>query len=414
MKQYKKDFPILSSGKLTYLDSASTSQKPFAVLNAVREYYETYNANIHRGLYKIAEQATAKVEEVREKVAKFINAASKEEIIFTYGTTHGINLVMYALGKKNIEKEDVILATVMEHHSNFVPWQQLAKEKNAKFEIVDIDESGQLRILNSSRASVDARRGEAGQESRIRNAKIFAITYVSNMLGTINDLKSIIQKTRKINKDIIVVVDAAQAVPHKKVDVQALNCDFLVFSGHKMLAETGTGVLYGKKHLLEAMQPFFFGGDMIKEVTIEQTTFAPLPSKFEAGTLHIAGIVSLGAAIDYLDNIGMEKIQQHEQNLIAYCLEQMEQIEGLTLYGSSADKRCGLVSFNLKGVHAHDVAQILADQNICVRSGHHCTMPLHKRLGIPASVRASFYIYNDEQDVDRLINGVKKVKKIFK
>lgn len=402
MKNYKKDFPIFTNNKnLIYLDSAATSQKPKSVIDAVNEYYQTYNANIHRGIYPIAEKATRKVEEVRRKVATFINAASFEEIIFVKSGTEALNLPMYAWGEKYIQEGSVIVTTIMEHHSNFVQWQQLALKKNAEFRVIDITDDGKL--------------DEEAIKRLTKDADIFAFTYVSNMLGTINPVKKIIQTVRKNNKKVKILIDAAQAVPHTRVDVLDLDCDFLAFSGHKMLAETGTGVLYVKKKILEEMQPFLYGGAMISEVTLQQTTFANLPYKFEAGTSNISGIVSLGAAIDYLDNLGMEKIQQDEKKLAKYCIEQLEKIDGVRIYGpKEAFARSGVASFIVKGVHAHDVSQILADQGVCVRAGHHCTMPLHKRLGIPASVRASFYVYNDEEDVSKLIDGIKKVKKIFK
>ncbi len=401
MRGYKKDFPIFKTQKnLVYLDSAATSQKPQSVIDAINDYYQTYNANIHRGIYPIAEKATKKVEEVRKKVARFINAASPEEIIFTKGTTEGINLLMYAFGLDVISEGDKIVTTIMEHHANFVPWQQLAIKKNAEFRVVDITDDGKLDKENIRQLT--------------RDADFFAFTYVSNMLGTINEVSKIIKDIRKHNKKIKILIDAAQAVPHTKVDVQDLDCDFLAFSGHKMLAETGVGVLYGKKKLLNAMRPFLFGGLMIREVAVEQTTFAQLPYKLEAGTMNIAGIISLGAAIDYLQSIGMDAIQQNEKQLAMHCIEELDKLGNISIYGPrGAFARSGIVAFNVAGVHAHDVSQILADQGICVRAGHHCAMPLHTWLGISASVRASFYIYNDEQDVEKLIKGIKKVKKIF-
>lgn len=401
MKNYKKDFPIYKNNKnFVYLDSASTSQKPRVVIDAISEFYQTYNANIHRGLYPIAERATHRVEEVRKKIAKFIHAQFSEEIIFTHGTTEAINLIMYSWGKQYVAGSDVVLTTVMEHHANFVPWQELCKEKGAKFKVVDITDDGMLNIEQVMHLCKDA--------------KIFALSHVSNMLGTVTDVKKIIKKIRQVNKNIIIIVDAAQSVLHLPIDVQDLDCDFLVFSGHKMFAETGVGVLYGKKSLLENMQPFLFGGDMIREVTIEKTTFATIPNKFEAGTVHIAGIISIGAAITYIEKIGMDAIRRHERDLITYCMKHMEMIEGLKIYGSTdISKRSGIISFTIEGAHAHDIAQILAGMGICVRSGHHCAMPLHKRLGISASSRVSFHIYNDRNDIDILIKGVKKIKETF-
>ncbi len=405
MKNYKKDFPIFQKNKsLVYLDSAATSQKPKFVLDSIIEYYETYNANVRRGLYPIAEKATAKVEEVRKQVARFINAKDPSEIIFVRNATEGINLVAYSLSN-DLQKGDVVVSTIMEHHSNFVPWQQLAKIKGAKFEVIDIDKNFQFSISNFQ------------SNPNIKNAKILTITHVSNVLGTINPIREIIKnlKSSIINhKSPVVLVDAAQSIPHMKVDVQDIGCDFLVFSGHKTMASTGIGVLYGKKELLEKMQPFLYGGDMIKEVGIEKTTFADVPYKFEAGTPDIAGIVSLGAAIEYLNKIGMDTIRNHELGIMNYGLERIRKIEGITIYGpQNVADRGGVISFNIHGIHAHDVAQVLGDMGICIRAGHHCAMPLHKRLGISSSVRASFYLYNDEADVDKFIEGIKKAKKIF-
>lgn len=401
MKALKKDFPIFTNNpNLVYLDSAATSQKPQSVIYAVTEFYTQYNSNIHRGIYPIAEKATAKVEEVRKKVAKFIGAKDPLEIVFTKGTTEAINLVMYSWGKDNVKKDDIVMTTAMEHHANFVPWQILAAENDALFAVVDITEYGHIE------------REKLLQD--VESVKLLAISYVSNMLGTIFDLTSLISDIRKINKDIIILVDAAQAVPHMTVDVQKLDCDFFVFSGHKMLGGTGVGVLYAKRKLLESMRPFLFGGDMIREVSVHQTSFADLPNKFEGGTINIGGIVSLGAAVNYLENVGMDRIREHEKELLDYCLDRIEKIDGLVIYGPKKIKeRSGLISFNINGIHPHDLAQVLADENICVRAGHHYTMPLHTRLGIPASVRASFYIYNDEKDVDALIAGIRKAQKIF-
>ncbi len=408
MKSFKNDFPIFQKNKkLVYLDSAATSQKPKVVLDAIREYYETYNANVRRGLYPIAEKATEKVEAVRKQVAKFINAKDASEIIFVRNATEAINLVAYSFASTSaswrISKEDVIVTTIMEHHSNFVPWQQLAKTRNAKFEVIDFDKN--FQFLSASWRT----------NPNIKNAKVLAITHVSNVLGTINPIKEIIRQMRAVNPHIKVLVDAAQSVPHIKVDVQDLDCDFLAFSGHKMMAGTGIGVLYGKKELLNKMQPFLYGGDMIKEVYIEKTLFADPPYKFEAGTPDIAGIISLGAAIEYLNSTGIDFVRNHEFRLTNYALDQLKKIDGITLYGpQDAQNRGGVISFNIKGIHPHDVAQVLGDMNICIRAGHHCAMPLHKRLGVPATARASFYIYNNEEDVDKFIEGLKKVKKIFK
>lgn len=401
MKQYKSDFPIFKNNpKLVYLDSAATSQKPQVVLDAMVDYYENYNANVKRGIYPLAERATTKVEEVRKKVAKFINAKQSEEIIFVRNATEAINLVANTYGDLAITHngKDIVTTSVMEHHANFVPWQFLAFAKQAHFYVMDITQDGSLQI----------------NEERLKHTKILAITHVSNMLGTINPLKTIIKKAKKLNPKIVIVVDAAQSVPHMQVDVQDLGCDFLAFSGHKAMAATGIGVLYGKKKLLEEMPPFLFGGEMIREVQVEQTTWAAIPYKFEAGTPDIAGIVSLGAAIDYMTGIGMQAIRKHEQQLIAYCLSLFSTIEGLVVYGpKESEKRGGVIAFTLDSIHPHDIAQILGDKQICIRAGHHCTMPLHKRLGLAATARASFSLYNDERDVDALIAGLKEVKKVF-
>lgn len=402
MRDYKQDFPIFTNQKgLVYLDSAATSQKPQIVLDALNQYYNTYNANVKRGIYPIAEQATAKVEEVRQKVAKFINAKHTEEIIFVRNTTEAINLVMNTWGDMAVDYagEDAIATTIMEHHSNFVPWQFLAHTKSSDFIVLDITDEGHIEF----------------EEERLINAKILAITHVSNVLGTINPLKEIIQKAKAINPQIIIVVDAAQSVPHMKVDIQELGCDFLAFSGHKIMAGTGIGVLYGEKDLLSETPPFLFGGEMIREVSIENTTWADLPHKFEAGTPDIAGIVSLGAAIDYLDNIGMDTIRNHEKELITYALEQMGKNDGLVIYGPrNTEQRGGVIAFNLKGIHPHDIAQLLGDKNICIRAGHHCAMPLHKRLGIPASARISFSVYNTKEDIDFFIKELRIVQELLK
>jgi len=411
MKNYKKDFPIFKHNKgLVYLDSAATSQKPQFVLDAMMDYYNNYNSNVRRGLYPIAEKATKRVEEVRGEAAGFINAKHSEEIIFVRNTTEGLNLIAYSFASHNISSKDVILTTVMEHHSNFVPWQQVALKTGASFEVLDIDENFQLSLPAGKEEIFNSQTMQ-----KIKRAKILALTHVSNVLGTINPIKEIIKKLRGINSELIIIVDAAQSVPHMKVDVQELDCDFLAFSMHKSLGATGVGVLYGKKKHLESMEPFLYGGEMIQEVTIKKTTFAPLPYKFEAGTPDIAGIISLGAAIEYLKSTGMKNVRKHELELLAYSFELLDKIGGIEIYGPRyIQKRGGVISFNVDGVHAHDVAQVLGDLGVCIRSGHHCAMPLHTRLGIQASARISFYLYNDFSDIDAFIQGIKKVKKIFK
>lgn len=404
MRSYKKDFPIFTKNKeLVYLDSAATTQKPKVVLDAMMDFYTTYNANVKRGIYPIAEKATEKVEEVRRQVASFINAHSSDEIIFVRNTTEAINLVMNTLGDVVVDfaEENTIVTTIMEHHSNFVPWQFLAMRQSVGFEVIDITPEGTLDMEDL--------------KQKIKLAKVLAITYISNMLGVVNDLNKIIRTARKINPHIIIIVDAAQAAAHTVLDVQKLDCDFLAFSGHKMFAGTGIGVLYGKKELLLNMPPFLFGGEMIGNVTIDETTWADVPHKFESGTPDIAGIVSLGAAISYIEQIGRDTIHIYERALLASCLSQLSALEGVTLYGPKDEEQRGsVISFILAGVHPHDIAQVLGDKTICIRAGHHCTMPLHNRLGIPASARVSFSVYNDEQDIERLIKGLHEVKKIFK
>ncbi|OGH30844.1 MAG: hypothetical protein A3J69_02415 [Candidatus Levybacteria bacterium RIFCSPHIGHO2_02_FULL_42_12] len=396
----KKDFPIFQNNKdLVYLDSAATSQKPQVVLDAMMDYYKNYNANVRRGLYPIAEKATAKVEEARDKVSEFINAEDPSEIIFVRNATEAINIVVESYTYPSIKEGEEIATTIMEHHSNFVPWQQLAIKKFLKFGYLDFDHNGNLFFV----------------DELIKKAKSLAITHASNVLGTINPIKEIIRNARKINKDIVILVDGAQSVPHMKVDVQDLDCDFFVFSGHKMMASTGIGVLYGKKKLLSRMEPFLYGGQMIQEVAIDRSTFADIPYRFEAGTLDIAGIISLGVAVDYLEKLGMEAIRNHEKKLTRYCLDQMEKIEGITLYGpKNAEEKGGIIAFNIERIHPHDIAQVLGDRNICIRAGHHCAMPLHTRLGVSATCRVSFGIYNETEDVDILVKGIQKVKKIFK
>ena len=401
MKNYKKDFPIFQNNKnLIYLDSAATSQKPEFVLDAMDKYYRNYNSNVRRGLYPIAEIATKKVEEIRKKVAKFIHA-NPEEIIFVRNTTEAINLVMNSWAYTNVGCEDIVCTTIMEHHSNFVPWQLFAHDGYCEFRVIDIDSNGELDTTDLLK--------------KTKKAKLLAITHVSNVLGTINPIKEIIKKVKNINPDIKVLIDGAQTVPHMKVDIKDLDCDFYVFSGHKIMASTGIGVLFGKKKILEDMNPFLFGGEMIKTVSIEKTTFADIPYKFEAGTPDIAGIISLGAAIDYLERIGMDKIRNHELKIMNYAIKKMIKIKGITIYGPmDLNIRSGVISFNLNGVHAHDVAQVLGDMNICIRAGHHCAMPLHKRLGISASARISTQIYNTKDDIDKFIEGLIKVKSMFK
>lgn len=399
---YKKDFPIFKNNpKLVYLDSAATSQKPQIVLDTINDYYLFYNANIHRGLYPLSEKSSTKVEEVRKKVQEFIKAKESSEIIFTKGATEGINLLMYSLGQKNIKKGDTVVTTIMDHHVNFVPWQQLASQKKAKFEVVGITDEGTL--------------DEEDLMLKTTNARILALPYVSNVLGSINNVENIIKRVRGQNSEIIIILDAAQSMTFLDVDVRKIDCDFLVFSGHKIFAETGVGVLYGRKELLDEIPPFLFGGDMIREVNLNKTTFASLPNKFEAGTSNISGIISLGSAIDYIKSIGIGKIKVHEKKLVNDLIDMFQTIGGIEIIGpKDRDDRSNIISFVMQGVHPHDIAQVLADEDICIRSGHHCTMPLHAFLNIPASSRISLSIYNTGDDIEKVGAGIKKVKKIFK
>ena len=431
IKQVKKDFPIfqrkINGRPIVYLDSASTTQKPQIVIDAVTNVYKQSNANIHRGIYTISEEATMLFEGTREKVKKFINAKSSSEIVFTHNTTEALNLVAYGLSKK-LKRGDAILISEMEHHSNIIPWQRVAKERGARLLFLAINDQGVL----TNQVKDENDKVVYKHFSEIPNLKVVSLTHVSNVLGTINPIEKIIKQLHlgggplrhsfseasrmdSPEVDPIVVIDAAQSVPHMPVDVQKLNCDFLAFSGHKMLAPTGVGVLYGKRKLLEEMEPMLIGSHMIQEVTKRGATWNTLPWKFEPGTAVIEGVIGLGAAIDYINSIGMERIRKHEEQLIAYSLERIVKIAGVQLYGPTDIKgRGGVLSFNINGVHSHDVAQILDSEGICVRSGHHCAMPLHQRLGIESSARASFYLYNDEEDVDRLIEGIRKVKEVFR
>ena len=413
MLDLKKDFPFFHTHPdLVYLDSAATSLKPQLAIDKLLEYYTDYTANIHRGIYKNAEKATEEYEETRKVVAKFINANRAEEIVFTRGTTEGINLVASTIGLDSIERGDEVVVSRMEHHSNFVPWQQLAFQSGADFKIIDLNDKYELAVTNyeSGKLKIDL----TGVITK--KTKILALVLVSNTLGTINPLKEIIAEAKKINPNIITVVDAAQAVPHMKVDVQLLGCDFLAFSGHKILGPTGIGVLWGKYDLLNKMSPYQYGGDMIRQVKIEETTFNDVPHKFEAGTPHIAGVIALKESVKYIQNIGLDTIRKHEQDLTKYALQVLSSEFGneIKCFGpTNIAHRGGIVTFSFKDLHPHDIAQILDEDNIAVRAGHHCTMPLHDLLGVPATTRASFYIYNNEKDIDKLIAGLKKAVDIL-
>jgi len=415
----KKDFPIFSAHpELVYLDSGATSLKPQSVIDKMSEYYTQYSANIHRGIYKLSERASQEYEDTRAVVAKYINANRSEEIVFTRNATESLNLVASTLGQEIVSKGDEVVVTIMEHHANFVPWQQLAFTVGADFKVIGINDHYELSIVEKS-----DRRGEntifniSLDGIVTKKTKILAVSMVSNTLGTINPVKEIIAEAKKVSPDIITIVDAAQAVPHLKIDVHDLGCDFLAFSSHKMLGPTGVGVLWGKYDLLEKMPPYQYGGDMIRNVSIEETTFADVPHKFEAGTPNISGVIALKEAIAYLENLGFDTIRNHEKQLAMYAARRLSEefSDEIVMYGPRhIEFMAGIISFNLKGIHPHDIAQILDENNIAVRAGHHCTMPLHSRLNIPATVRTSFYIYNNEEDVEKLVKGVKRVREILR
>ncbi len=398
------DFPILErqihGRTLVYLDNAATTQKPRSVIDALVHYYEHYNANIHRGLHTMAEEATAAYEQARLKTGRFINAQhAEQEIIFTRNTTESINLVANAWGRKFLKPGDEILFTAMEHHSNLVPWQLIALATGAKVRYIEIDDEGKL-IWDDVLAKINDR------------TKIVAITQMSNVLGTINPIKEITALAH--NAGAIVVVDGAQSVPHMPVDVQDLDCDFLAFSAHKMLGPTGVGVLYGKRDQLNAMDPFLGGGEMIKRVTYEESTYADLPNKYEAGTPNIADVIAFGAAIDYLDALGMDAVREHEIEITQYAIDALSAVEGVTIYGpKDAHDKGGAVTFNYGDIHPHDLSQVLDQQAIAIRAGHHCAQPLMRRLDCVATARASFYIYNRKDEVDALVDGLGAADKIF-
>lgn len=406
INKIRLDFPILNiekNGKpVTYLDSGASSLKPQSVMDKMNEYYREYSVNIFRGVYSLSERATAEYEKVRSVVASFIGGRNEKEIIFTRNATESVNLVAASWGADNLRTGENIVSTVMEHHANIVPWQQLTRQKKTELRFIDIDENG-LLVLDKLDKIVD------------KKTRLVAVTYVSNVLGTINSVKEIIAKVKKINPRILVLVDAAQAIPHMRINVRDLNADFLVFSGHKMLGPTGIGVLWGKYDLLNSMAPYQTGGDMIREVYLDHTIFNEAPHRFEAGTPNIAGTIGLGEAVRYLESIGMDNVRQHELEITEYALEKLSSIKDLEIYGpQKAKNRGGVIAFNVKGIHPHDMAQLLDRENICIRSGHHCAMPLHKRLNIPASCRASFYIYNTRNDVDILVEGITKAQKFLR
>ncbi|EAC7758446.1 cysteine desulfurase [Listeria monocytogenes] len=403
IQKIRADFPILAQEinekPLAYLDNAATSQKPKQVIEALTHYYEFDNANVHRGVHTLAARATDAYESARGKVAKFIHAREVAEIIFTRGTTSAINLVVDSYAEANIEAGDEIVISYLEHHSNLIPWQQLAKRKGAVLKYIELEEDGTIAV-------------EQAKKTIGEKTKIVALAHVSNVLGTITPIKEIAAIAHQFGA--VILVDGAQAVPHMEVDVVDLDADFYAFSGHKMMAPTGIGALYGKRELLDAMEPTEFGGEMIDFVELYDSTWKELPWKFEAGTPIIGGAIALGAAIDYLAKVGLANIHAHEQALASYAIEEMSKIEGITIYGpKDASKRCGLVTFNLEGAHPHDIATILDEDGIAIRAGHHCAQPLMKWLDVSSTARASFYIYNTKEEIDALIDGLKLTKEYF-
>lgn len=400
VEEIRKDFPLLENRNIAYLDNGATTQKPIQVINAVKDFYEKFNANPHRGAYTLSVEATEVYENTRTKIAKFINAKHREEIIFSKNATESLNLIAYSYGMDNLKEDDEVVISIMEHHSNLVPWQKVTKITGSKLNYMYINNDYEL-----SNEEIEAKITD--------KTKIVGISHVSNSLGTINNVKKIIKYAHK--KGAKVLVDASQSIPHMKIDVQELDADFLVFSGHKMLAPLGIGVLYGKRELLNKMTPFLMGGDMIEYVYEQDTTFAPLPNKFEAGTQNVEGVVGLGAAIDYIEKIGYDEIQKIEKELLTYARQKLSKLDYLDLYlTSNEENHSGVISFNIKGVHPHDVASILDSEGVCVRSGNHCTQPLMRFLGIDSTCRASFYFYNTKEDVDRLVEALNKAYNIFK
>jgi len=393
----RKDFPFLRTG-VAYLDSANTSQRPRQVIEAMEAYYSEYNANIHRGAYRASEMATERYEATRDKLRAFVNARSRKEIIYTRGTTEGINLVAYSWGRQHVREGDLIVLTIAEHHSNIVPWQILAQEKGARLEYVDIDDQGELR-QDQFHALLE------------RKPRVVAFTQISNNLGMITPYREMTAAAHAAGA--IVVIDGAQGAPHLGIDVQETGCDFYAFSSHKMCGPTGVGVLYGRRELLEAMPPFQAGGDMIRAVHLTHTEYAPLPEKFEAGTQAIAEVIGLGAAVDYLQGIGLEAIHAHEAALTEYAFEAFSEVPGLRVFGPPPSRRAGVIAFDLEGVHPHDLATIVDRRGVAIRAGHNCAMPLMERLGVPAVARASFYLYTEREEIDRLVAGLQEAKRIF-
>lgn len=395
----REDFPLLQNRDIAYLDNGATTQKPKQVIEAIQSFYENYNANPHRGAYTLSMEATELYENTRSKIAKFINARHREEIIFSKNASESLNLIARCYSILKVKKDDEVVLSIMEHHSNLVPWQRFCNSTFANLKYMYINQDYEIT--------------EEEMKSKITDkTKIVAITHISNVLGTINNVKQIIEYAHK--KGAIVVLDAAQSIPHMKIDVQDLNSDFMVFSGHKMLAPLGIGVLYGKKELLNQMTPFLTGGDMIEYVYEDHTTFAPLPNKFEAGTQNVEGVIGLGAAIDYIEKIGYDRIQEIEREIVSYARQELSKLDYVTLYMTpNRQNHSSVISFNINGIHPHDVASILDTEGVCVRSGNHCAQPLMRYLGIDSTCRASFYFYNTKEDVDRLIKGLQKAYHMF-
>ena len=399
--EIRKDFPILQNNNIAYLDNGATTQKPIQVIKELQKYYNECNANPHRGAYKLSIEATEAYERARTRVAKFINAKQSEEIVFSKNATECFNLLAYSYGMKNIKERDTIVLSIMEHHSNLVPWQNVVKTNNAKLDYM---------YINKAEGTIY---DEEIDKKIIPGVKIVGITHISNVLGTVNPIKKIIKKAHSVGA--IVIVDASQSIPHMKIDVQDLDADFVVFSGHKMLAPMGIGVLYGKKELLNKMTPFLFGGDMIEYVYEQDTTFAEVPSRFEAGTQNVEGAIGLEVAINYIEKIGIQNIEKIEDELSNYLYNEIKKLEFVKVYGSDdLSIHKSVFSFNVEGIHPHDVATILDSENVCIRSGNHCAQPLLKYMGVDSTCRASIYIYNTKEDIDKLIQGLIKTKNIFK
>jgi cysteine desulfurase/selenocysteine lyase len=399
INKIRSDFPIFTDKLLVYLDSSATTQKPQQVINSISDFYSTNYANVHRGIYDLSIKATEAYHSARKKVANFINASDWRSIVFTSGTTESINLVAYSWARKNLHKGDEILITEMEHHSNIVPWQLVAEETGVTLKYIPINPDGTLDQSNIDQLITN-------------KTKIVSVIHQSNVFGTINPIKDIIVKAKSVNA--LTFIDAAQSIPHSHIDVQDLNCDFLAFSGHKMLGPTGIGVLYGKPELLDSMIPFMGGGDMINSVTMTESTWNDIPYKFEAGTPKIAQAIGLGAAIDYINEIGLTNIQDYVKHLLNIALDKLRIIDGLTIYGHQVGKSSSVISFNLDGVHPHDLAQFLDQDGIAVRAGHHCAQPIMDRLGVSSTIRASFYLYNTEEEIDKLCVSLKKTANFFK